>query len=65
MLSDRLVIPALILALIAAIASSNPAPRDAARELVQAIGAVVVYGEQQADGDTLAPDADDTSHLRW
>jgi hypothetical protein len=65
MLSDHLVIPALILAFIAAVASSGPAPRQAARDFVQAIGAAVTYGEQQADGDTPVIDTDDASQLRY
>jgi hypothetical protein len=64
MLSDHLVIPALVLALIAAVASSSPEPRQAARELVQAISTTVIYGEQQADGDTPVIDTDDSSYLR-
>jgi hypothetical protein len=64
MLRHHLVIPALILALIAAVASGSPEPRQAAHELVQAISATVTYGEQQADGDTPVIDTDDSSYLR-
>ncbi|MBV8084163.1 MAG: hypothetical protein JO122_15410 [Acetobacteraceae bacterium] len=64
MFSDHLVIPALILSFIAAVASSGPESRQAARELVQAISATVTYGEQQADGDSPVIDTDDSSYLR-
>jgi hypothetical protein len=59
MSDDSLVIPALILALVAAIASSSPAPREEVRAITHAIGAAFVYGSEHADGDTPMLGADD------